>query len=91
MTIADAHYSADSVGLPQHLVELRSTVREFAMDRVRPTVLRNDQSAADDFDWDVVRAGHDIGLLRLVVPQEFGGLGYGVLGVAIALEEIAAV
>jgi alkylation response protein AidB-like acyl-CoA dehydrogenase len=72
------------------LEELRLKVREFVVNEIRPRVLANDQAVAADFDWDLVRAGHEVGLLRLVVPTAFGGLGLGELGVAIALEEIAA-
>ncbi len=41
-------------------------------------------------DRRVVQAGHDAGLLRILVPRTFGGLGLGLLGAAVALEEIAA-
>lgn len=76
--------------LPPAVEELRRTVRRFAQEVVRPRALQNDLAPADAFDWDLVRAGHDIGLLRLVVPRAFGGLGLGELGVAVALEELAA-
>jgi alkylation response protein AidB-like acyl-CoA dehydrogenase len=71
--------------------EFRLVMREFAETVVRPRVLANDQADAEDFDWDLVRAGHRFGLFRLIVPKEFGGLGCGVLGVAIMMEELAAV
>ncbi len=73
-----------------HLEELRLRVRAFANEVVRPRVAELDQAPADAFDWDLVRAGHEVGLLRLVVPTEFGGLGCGIVGVAVALEELAA-
>lgn len=76
--------------LPTELERLRAEVRDFAVNVVRPRALVNDQAPAAHFDWDLVRAGHDLGLLRLVVPKSFGGLGLGELGVAVALEEIAA-
>ena len=76
--------------LPPEVEALRDTVREFAVTHVRPRALINDQAHAADFDWDLVRAGHDAGLLRLVIPKAYGGLGLGELGVAVALEEIAA-
>jgi alkylation response protein AidB-like acyl-CoA dehydrogenase len=81
----------DTDELPPELRGLIATVREFVDTHVRPKVRDNDLAHAADFDWDLVQAGHDSGLFRLVVPREYGGLGYGVLGVALALEEIAAV
>ncbi|WP_055547785.1 acyl-CoA dehydrogenase family protein [Streptomyces sp. NBRC 110028] len=75
---------------PLQIQELRQHVRDFVEKEVRPRVADNDRAAAEDFDWELVRKGHEAGLLRLVVPKEYGGLGLGVLGVAVALEEIAA-
>ena len=79
------------ISLPPEVEQLRQEVREFAQIVVKPRVLENDLAAHDDFDWEVVRRGHEIGLLRLTIPKEFGGRGVGVLGVAVAMEEIAAV
>lgn len=75
---------------PLQIQEFRQQVRDFVDKEVRPRVAVNDRAPAEDFDWELVRKGHEAGLLRLVVPKEYGGLGLGVLGVAVALEEIAA-
>ncbi|MGY1822971.1 acyl-CoA dehydrogenase family protein [Geodermatophilus sp. SYSU D00079] len=77
--------------LPPAVEELRDRVREFAEERLRPEVRRLDQSDAADFDWQLVTEGHQLGLTRLVISRQHGGLGYGELGVAVALEELAAV
>lgn len=76
--------------LPPEVEELKLRARAFAVEHVRPRARANDEAPADHFDWDLVRIGHDLGLLRLVVPKEYGGLGLGEFGVAVALEEIAA-
>ncbi|KOG88011.1 acyl-CoA dehydrogenase family protein [Streptomyces varsoviensis] len=80
----------DFLAEPPQIQELRARVREFVDKDVRPRVADNDRAPAEEFDWELVRLGHEAGLLRLVVPKEYGGLGLGVLGVAVALEEIAA-
>jgi alkylation response protein AidB-like acyl-CoA dehydrogenase len=77
--------------LPAHVEELRQIVREFAQHQLRPAVQRLDQAPAADFDWELVAEAHALGLTRLVIPRQLGGLGYGELGVAVALEELAAV
>jgi alkylation response protein AidB-like acyl-CoA dehydrogenase len=77
--------------LPPAVEALRDRVREFAQERLRPEVRRLDQSDAADFDWQLVTEGHQLGLTRLVISRQHGGLGYGELGVAVALEELAAV
>lgn len=79
----------DTDELPLHLRDLITTVREFVDTQVRPKARDNDLDHHAAFDWDLVQAGHDRGLFRLVVPREYGGLGYGLLGTALALEEIA--
>jgi alkylation response protein AidB-like acyl-CoA dehydrogenase len=77
--------------LPPAVEALRDRVREFAQERLRPEVRRLDQSDAADFDWQLVTEGHQLGLTRLVISRQHGGLGYGELGVGVALEELAAV
>jgi alkylation response protein AidB-like acyl-CoA dehydrogenase len=77
--------------LPPHVAELRDRVRTFAQERLRPEVRRLDSADAADFDWELVTEGHQLGLTRLIISRQHGGLGYGELGVAVALEELAAV
>ncbi len=77
--------------LPPDVAEFRDTVRDFAHNVVKPRVLELDQAPAEDFDWDIVRKGHAIGLMRMGIPKQFGGIGLGTLGVAVAIEELAAV
>lgn len=77
--------------LPPDIEALRDTVRDFAQNRLAPEVRRLDEADAAEFDWDLVREGHALGLTRMVVPRQYGGLGYGEFGVAVALEELAAV
>lgn len=76
--------------LPPSTEAFRDLVREYAQTVVAPKAIELDQQAAEDFDWEVIQAGHDIGLTRALLPTELGGLGVGVLGVALATEELAA-
>ena len=77
--------------LPPGVQRLKHAARTFAQEAVQPRVRQLDQAPAEDFDWDLVRRGHEIGLTRAAVPADYGGLGLGMLGVATALEEVAAV
>ena len=77
--------------IPPDVAALQQEVRRWCQERVAPAVRELDAADAEDFDWDLIQEGHDLGLTRLVVPKQFGGLGYGEFGVAIALEELAAV
>jgi alkylation response protein AidB-like acyl-CoA dehydrogenase len=76
--------------LPPEIRRFRDTVREWARDEVAPRALELDLAPAEDFAWDIAQRGHELGLTRAVVPKEYGGIGVGVVGVALALEEIAA-
>jgi alkylation response protein AidB-like acyl-CoA dehydrogenase len=75
--------------LPAPIEELRDRVRAFAQEKIAPRAAALDQAPAEDFDWELVRQGHELGLMRLLIPKQYGGLGYGMFGLAIALEEIA--
>ncbi|WP_308310625.1 acyl-CoA dehydrogenase family protein [Streptomyces sp. GbtcB6] len=76
--------------LPEGVEQFRAAAREFARNVVKPRVQELDQKPAAHFDWDLVGHGHRVGLTRAAIPKEYGGLGVGMLGVATALEEVAA-
>jgi len=67
-----------------------AAVREFAREHVAPRALELDQAAHDDFDWELVQRGHELGLTRALLSREQGGLGVSVVGVCMAMEELAA-
>ncbi|WP_262282180.1 acyl-CoA dehydrogenase family protein [Micromonospora sp. MA102] len=87
-TAAEADLNFDQI--PRSVQRFVDGVREFAQEVLAPRAVRLDQQAAEEFDWEVIQAGHDIGLTRALLPRELGGLGVGVLGLAMAMEELAA-
>jgi alkylation response protein AidB-like acyl-CoA dehydrogenase len=73
--------------LPPELVELQATVRKLSQERIKPRardVDRTGEYPQDFFDLFV-----ETGLTGLVVPEEYGGSGGGILGLTIAIEEVA--
>jgi alkylation response protein AidB-like acyl-CoA dehydrogenase len=70
-------------------VDLRDAVRVLADERIAPRAAEIDRTA--EFPWDVkeLLAGHDI--LGLPFPEAYGGLGGGLLTVALAVEQISRV
>lgn len=73
--------------LPPELEELRATVRKLAQERVAPRAREIDttqQYPQDLFDLFV-----DAGLTGLCIPEDLGGAGAGILGLTIAIEEVA--
>ncbi|MEU6620231.1 acyl-CoA dehydrogenase family protein [Streptomyces litmocidini] len=65
-------------------------VTAFARDEVAPGAAERDRVEKGQVDWETVRKGHALGLLRMAIPREFGGLGLSQLGIALTLEELAA-
>jgi alkylation response protein AidB-like acyl-CoA dehydrogenase len=89
--VSDEDLSYFALAESSRLTGLRSAVRTWAQGDLGERVARLDFADAADFDWEMVQSGHEIGLSRLAIPPQYGGLGYGVLGVSVALEEIASV
>jgi alkylation response protein AidB-like acyl-CoA dehydrogenase len=73
--------------LPDELLELQHSVRRLAQDKVRPRARAIDKEGA--YPQDLFEAFRDAGLLGLCIPAEYGGSGAGILGLAVAIEEVA--
>ena len=73
--------------LSPELTALRSTVRRLARDKVKPRAREIDVSGS--YPTDVFEAFRDAGLLGLCIPEEYGGSGAGILGLTVAIEEVA--
>lgn len=75
--------------LREDLRLMRDTVRQFAEQDVRPTVMQYDE--AQEFQLPLVRKMGDLGLLGAVVPAALGGAGLGPREFIVIMEEIARV
>jgi len=73
--------------LPAELADLQASVRRLAQDKVAPRARQIDQSG--DYPQDLFDAFRDSDLLGLCIPPEYGGSGAGILGLTIAIEEVA--
>jgi len=73
--------------LSEELAALQSSVRRLAQDKVRPRARAIDKEGT--YPQDLFEAFRDAGLLGLCIPTEYGGSGAGILGLAIAIEEVA--
>jgi butyryl-CoA dehydrogenase/short/branched chain acyl-CoA dehydrogenase len=67
----------------------QESVREFAADRVAPLVRTMDES--QQMDAGLVREMFSLGLMGIVVPEEFGGAGGSFFDAVLAVEAISAV
>jgi len=78
---------AGSYGLPQELVDLRTTIAQIAAERIAARAGEIDRSGAYPQDIRELLAENDI--LALPFAEEYGGTATGTLMLQIAVEEIA--
>jgi alkylation response protein AidB-like acyl-CoA dehydrogenase len=65
--------------------------RKFADEEVRPISLARDAipSAAETWDWDIIKKGSRLGFRTLAVPKEWGGHGADFVSQALVMAELA--
>jgi len=68
---------------------VRSTVREFAQERVAPVAEELDRESR--FPTELVAGMADLGLMGMTIPEEYGGAGTDTVAYAIAVEELTRV
>jgi len=70
-------------------IELRDSLRRFLEARSPETEVRRLMATTEGYDKDVwARLTAELGLTALLVPEEYGGLGFTFLETSIALEEM---
>ncbi len=66
---------------------IRDLCRKIAEEKIRPVAAKYDEEQT--FPWDIVRVMADADLFGIFIPEEYGGLGGGVLELCIAVEELS--
>jgi alkylation response protein AidB-like acyl-CoA dehydrogenase len=62
-------------------------VRRFAKEQIEPKAAEID--ASREFPWESIRKMAELGLLGMIVPEQYGGAGFDFVSLAIAVEEIS--
>lgn len=75
--------------LPDELAELQLTVRRLTRDKVVPRAREIDETG--EYPEDLFAVFREAGLLGLCIPEEYEGAGAGILGLVLAVEEVAKV
>jgi short-chain 2-methylacyl-CoA dehydrogenase len=75
--------------LDQEQELVRSTVREFAQQRVAPVAEELDREGR--FPYDLVGELAELGLMGMTIPEDYGGAGADTVSYAIAVEELTRV
>jgi alkylation response protein AidB-like acyl-CoA dehydrogenase len=73
--------------LPESHLMLRDTLRQFCEEKVKPRAREWDRSGR--FPLEVVRELGRMGVMGMLVSEEYGGAGMDKLALAVAVEEIA--
>lgn len=65
--------------------------RKFAAEELRPHSLARDaiRTAAEPFDWEIIKKGSKLGFRTLAVPKEWGGHGTDFVTQALVMAELA--
>lgn len=57
--------------------ELQKLARRFAREQIAPIAAEYDLK--EEVPWHIVEKLHGLGLLNAIIPEEYGGLGLGML------------
>ncbi|KAJ3034161.1 hypothetical protein HDV00_005380 [Rhizophlyctis rosea] len=74
-------------GLSDEQKELQDLARKFTLNEIIPKAAHHDQTG--EYPTEILKKAWEVGLLNLHVPEEYGGMGLGVLDCAIVSEEMA--
>jgi len=67
---------------------LQKMARDFAQNEMAPVAAEYDESG--EFPWPIIRKAHELGLVNITIPEEYGGMGGTMIEDCILAEEIFA-
>lgn len=68
---------------------IADTVKKFAEEKIRPVMMKYDES--QEFPLEIFKALGDLGLMGVLVPEEYGGSGLGYFEYVTAISELGRV
>ena len=72
--------------LPEDIEMLKQTVREFVYETVEPRAQEIEEN--DEVPQELLEMSKELGLFGLSIPEEYGGLGIGMVGKCAVYEEL---
>lgn len=66
---------------------IRDLCRQIGEDKIKPVRAHYDET--EDFPWEVVKIFAESDLMGIFIPQEYGGMGYGIMELSVAIEELS--
>ncbi len=73
----------------ENVAHIRQMVRDFAEKRIRPDFMKWDET--QEFPVHIFKELGQLGLMGVLVPEEYGGSGFGYVEYVAAIEELAKV
>jgi short-chain 2-methylacyl-CoA dehydrogenase len=73
--------------LSEEELMFQQSVRDFAIEQIRPLVHRMDTDAT--MDGDLVKSFFDLGIMGIEIPEEYGGAGSTFFNAVVVVEELS--
>ncbi|XP_018574353.1 probable medium-chain specific acyl-CoA dehydrogenase, mitochondrial [Anoplophora glabripennis] len=67
--------------------EFQELARKFAREEIIPVAAEYDRTGK--YPWEVIKKAHSLGLMNGHIPEEYGGMGFGVFDSCLLAEELA--
>lgn len=66
---------------------IRDLCRKIGVEKIKPVRAHYDET--EEFPWEVVKVFAESDLMGVFIPQEYGGMGFGVMELSVAIEELS--
>jgi acyl-CoA dehydrogenase len=77
-----------SFSLQEESLAVQALAKEFAQNEIAPVAAEHDRQARHP--QEIIEKAHEVGLMNMTVPQEYGGAGLGMLETCLVSEELSA-
>jgi acyl-CoA dehydrogenase len=74
--------------LSEESLAVKALANEFAKNEIAPVAAEHDRQARHP--QEIIEKAHEVGLINMTVPQEYGGAGLGMLETCLVSEELSA-
>jgi butyryl-CoA dehydrogenase len=73
--------------LNEQQIMVRDLARQIANERVKPVAAKYDET--EEFAWEIMKVLAESDIFGIYIPEEYGGLGGGVMELCLATEELS--